>query len=54
MRPDEAAKWLGTTVGNFHVLAHRRKWRRTGRGREVRYWYDDVDAEATRRAGLDE
>lgn len=43
LRPDEVAVLLGTTVGNVHVLAHRRGWRRTGKGRTLRYLLDDVD-----------
>jgi len=49
LRPDEAAAWLRTTVANVHVLAHRRRWRRQGHGLTLRYHWDDVSAEATRR-----
>jgi len=58
MRPDEAAVALRTSVGNVHVLAHRRGWKRNGQGRDVRYAYEDVDAElvarTTRGQRLDE
>lgn len=44
LRPDEVAVLLHTTVGNVHVLAHRKRWRRQGRGRTLRYSLDDINA----------
>lgn len=49
LRADEAAIWLGTSVGNVRVIAHRRKWRTARVGREALYSTDDVAAEALRR-----
>lgn len=49
LRPDEAAVALGVTVPHVRVIAHRRKWRKAGRGREIGYWLDDVAEEAARR-----
>lgn len=52
LRPDEAAAWLRTSVGNTRVLAHRLQWRRRWIGRNVEYHIDDVQAELQRRAAL--
>lgn len=49
VRPDEAAVWLETSTANVHVLAHRRGWRRQGKGKTLRYALDDVDNEKARR-----
>ena len=38
----EAAYWLGTTLENVRVLAHRDHWRRRRLGRHVWYALDDV------------
>jgi len=51
LRPDEAAVWLGTTVGNIHVLAHRNQWRRQGHAGTLRYNLDDIEQTATNRHG---
>lgn len=50
LRPDEAATALGVTVQHVRVIAHRKRWRKTGRGRQIGYWIDDVTEEAARRA----
>ena len=41
--PDVAALWLGTTVGNVHVLAHRHRWQRQRVDGRVCYLATDVD-----------
>lgn len=50
VRADEAAVLLGTTVGNVHVIAHRRSWERRGVGRTVRYRLTDAMGEVERRS----
>ena len=45
VQADEAAVLLGTTVGNVHVIAHRRHWPRRKTGRVTRYPIDRVLAE---------
>lgn len=52
LRPDEAAAWLGISVGNLRVLAHRRKWRRQMTQGRIAYHIDDVGREVKRRATL--
>lgn len=49
LRPDEAAAWLRTSVGNIRVLAHRGRWRRQWTGSQVAYHIDDVQQELLRR-----
>ena len=41
--PDVAALWLGTTIGNVHVLAYRRGWRRQRINGHIHYSAVDVD-----------
>lgn len=48
--PFAAAGLLGITVNHVHQLARRRHWRRSGHGRSVRYWTEDVLDEGVRRA----
>lgn len=49
LRADEAAVWLGVKVPTLHVIAHRKRWRKNGTGRDTRYRIDDVAEEAARR-----
>lgn len=46
--PEHAARLLGIPVSTVRVHAHRRKWRRVGTGRDVRYLLDDVWGERGR------